>query len=1231
MRVESIRYLGKLVCKLFAGLIAGGCLFPATPLFAQTNEYRAFWVDAWGAGFRSSTEINTLTNDLRKGKFNTVIPQVRRRGDAFYNSNFEPKNPSVSPSSFDPLADLVAKCHNTNFGQRIEVHAWIVSYHIWQGTNPPTATNHPYLLHPDWLLTDVNSNTLVGNEYTFDPGHPDVQRHTFNVAMNIVTNYDVDGLNFDYIRYSDVNQGYNPVAVARFNQRYGRTGQPSPSDTDWMQFRRDQVTALVRKVYLNAIAVKPNIKISADTITWSPGPTSVSSWYSSSAAWNSVLQDWRGWMEEGILDLTIPMAYFDQAGSYKLAWTNWNNFAKDNQYSRHAIIGPGIYLNSVSNAIVQMRYTRTNSPGGNPARGSCGYSYRVTNKDGVSTANFINALVNPTAYDPITPAVFSQTATIPVMPWKATPTLGHLKGTIYSSNITNGLDGAVVTLTGPVTRKQTNDATGFYGFVDLPAGNYTVQATMPGYSSASNTITVSIGSVATRDVVLALSGQPEIVAQPTSRTNFTGTPASFTVSASGQSPLAYQWRLNSTNLVNSTNASHNIASVTTNDAGNYTVVITNSLGSVTSTVAVLTVEVPPINSRTLLLWNLAPGSRSYLTITDTQRGLSYNPVNARLLLVSRAVGNSVYVLNSTNGADLHTLTNGSGVISGGTFAVNLIGVADDGAVYVGNLTTDASTSAFKVYRWANDNSNTIPTVAYSGNPAASVAERWGDTLDVRGSGTNTQILIGTRSGTNACILTTTNGTTFTANPVAVSGGDTGMFGLGLAFGAGNTFWGKASSKPLRQISFNTGAGTGSVIQSFATPTVPNSVAPIGISTNLNLFGGVAIETPDNFKLYDLPVSGAPTFIEAQNFPTDNANINAVGAVDFSGDRVFALDCNNGILALQILPPPTAPTISTNPQSQTVEAGDNVTFNVAVNGTAPFSYQWRFNGNPLPGETSSNLALLSVLPTAEGDYSVIITNTAGAVTSTVATLTIIVPVDITADPQPLTVNAGQHATFNVTATGTAPLGYQWRFNDTNISGATASTYTRSNTTPADAGNYSVVVSNAAGAVASTDAALVVQFAPVIQTHPASQTVRVGSNVTFSVIASGLPAPAYQWQFNGVAIGGATGTNYTRPNAQTNDAGNYSVAITNAVGGLISSNALLTVNPWAQVQFQSITRLPGGQMQMIITGEPQAGLWIDAATVLPTWSEITNLFNTNGTVNYTDDTATNTNRRFYRARQ
>lgn len=922
---------------------------------AQTNEFRGMWVNAWSTGLQNASQVTTLVNQLRAGKFNAVIPQVRRRGDALYNSNFEPHATGTSPADFDSLADVIAKAHDTNAGPYLEVHAWLVTYHIKQGVAMPPQPDHPLNLHPDWLLLDVNGSNFLGNEYTFDPGHPDVQRHTFNVAMDIVTNYNVDGINFDYIRYSGINDGYNPVTVARFNQRFGRSGQPAPADALWKQFRRDQVTGLLRKVYLNVLAVKPHVKVSADTITWAPGPTSDAQWYSSSAAWNSILQDWRGWMEEGILDLNIPMNYFRET-THPTDYDNWMNFAKDRQFNRHAVIGPGTYLNNLSNAIVQMRETRLASPGGKFAAGVCGYDYNTPYLNGQGQFGaFYPFLTNsPNANDPISPALFAQPATIPPMPWKTAPTKGHLMGTVFAGNLANGLDGAIVTLTGPANRTQTNDATGFYGFVDLPPGNYTAQATFPGYSSVSSNVTVSIGAVASLNLPLSLLGPPAIVAQPVGATNYLGTPAAFTVSANGTAPVSYQWRKGLSPVANATNSTHTIPAIAPMDAGDYDVVITNALGSVTSSVAHLSVIVPLPNTRTVPLWRLEPGSRAYLNTDGSQRGLSFNPVTGNLLLLSRPGGAAgVYVLNSTNGADLHVLNNGSGVISGGTYPMSLVGVADDGAVYAANLSLNGTTTPFRLYRWANDDSATTPTLAYSGDPFPGSGERWGDTLNVRGGGNNTQIIIGSRSGTNVVVFTTANGTTFNANPIAVSGGAGGMFGLGLAFGAGNTLWGKQNGSPLRQTSFNLASGTGTVLQSFGSPTVVNSVAAIGVSTNLQYLGGVSLETPDNFQLYQLPPGGAPGLIETNAFPTDNANGNGTGAVDFGGDRVFALDSNNGILALQLLSPTPAEFVL-------IDYLPNGQVQLVWNGHPVFSYTL---------QTSSNLLFWTDLTSVTGSNGV----------------------------------------------------------------------------------------------------------------------------------------------------------------------------------------------------------------------------------------------------------------------
>lgn len=882
---------------------------------AQAPEFRAFWADAWGEGFQNATQVTQLVADTRAANMNAVVAQVRRRGDAFYNSLYEPKNTGIA-AGFDPLGDLLAKAHATAGGPRLEVHAWIVTYHIWNSTTPPTQPTHPFNLHPDWLLEDVNGQTFIGGQYTFDPGHPEVQRHTFNVCLDIVTNYPVDGLNFDYIRYSAPTDGYNPVTVARFNQRFGRSGKPDPYDATWKQFRRDQVTGLLRKVYLCAIAARPEVKISADTITWAPSVTNDAQWFASARAYNDVLQDWRGWMQEGILDLNIPMNYFRHAvASYARDYTNWSNFAKDHRYNRHAVIGPGLYLNSVSSSIVQMRQTRLPTAGGQRADGVCGYSYRSTNTNGVSRATFINALIAPTAYDPVTPPIFSTAVATPAMPWKTAPALGHLKGTVFGGGATNPLDGAVVLLTGPVNRAQTNDATGFYGFVDLPPGNYTVAALFPGYVSGTTHATIVAGVVATRDLTLQTSGPPGIVAQPQDVTVNAGENAAFAVSATGAGPLSWQWRCNGAPLAGATTSALVLTTVATNDAGGYDAVVGNPFGAVTSRVATLTVNLPaPPPGALQVLWSLAPGARPYLTVNSLpyERGLAVNPVTRRLLLVSRLTP-AVQVLDSDTGADLHTLSLGAGVVTGGTYPLLLVGVADDGVVYAANLA--ATASAFRLYRWANDQPGTTPTVAFAGDPAPGTAQRWGDTLGVRGAGTNTQVLLAARNGNLVAFLRTTNGTTFFARSNTVPAAPAGAFGLGLAFGLGDTFWGKATGMALRQVAFDLHAGTGAVARVLGEPDVPNSVSAIGISATSNWLAGVHLATPDALRVYQLPAADAPlAFLGSLPFATDNDNSQAgTGAVDFLGDRVFALDSNNGLLALRLLPRPVFASASLTPE------------------------------------------------------------------------------------------------------------------------------------------------------------------------------------------------------------------------------------------------------------------------------------------------------------------------------
>ncbi len=261
--------------------------------------------------------------------------------------------------------------------------------------------------------------------------------------------------------------------------------------------------------------------------------------------------------------------------------------------------------------------------------------------------------------------------------------------------------------------------------------------------------------------------------------------------------------------------------------------------------------------------------------------------------------------------------------------------------------------------------------------------------------------------------------------------------------------------------------------------------------------------------------------------------------------------------------PVAPSITTQPVSQTVTAGGNATFTVVASGSAPLSYQWRQNGVNLPGATTSTLALTGVTAGQAGSYTVAVSNSVGGVISSAATLTVnAAPVapSITTQPVSQTVTAGGNATFTVVASGSAPLSYQWRQNGVNLAGATTSTLALTGVTAGQAGSYTVAVSNSVGGVISSAATLTVAAAPVapsITTQPVSQTVMAGGNANFTVVASGTAPLSYQWRQNGANLAGATTSTLALTGVTTNQAGNYTVVITNSAGSVTSSAAVLMV--------------------------------------------------------------------------
>src|SRR5438445_3822917 len=275
----------------------------------------------------------------------------------------------------------------------------------------------------------------------------------------------------------------------------------------------------------------------------------------------------------------------------------------------------------------------------------------------------------------------------------------------------------------------------------------------------------------------------------------------------------------------------------------------------------------------------------------------------------------------------------------------------------------------------------------------------------------------------------------------------------------------------------------------------------------------------------------------------------------------------------------APSITAQPLSQTVTAGQPASFSVTATGTAPLSYQWNKNGAAISGATSSTYATAATISSDNGaQFTVVVSNAAGTATSSAAMLTVsaaAVAPSITAQPLKIGSAACQPASFSVTAAGTAPLSYQWNKNGAAISGATSSTYATAATTSSDNGaQFTVVVSNAAGSATSSAAMLTVSaaaVAPSITAQPLSQTVTAGQPASFSVTATGTAPLTYQWNKNGAAISGATSSTYATAATTSSDNGaQFTVVVSNAAGSATSSAAMLTVS--AAAVAPSITAQP-----------------------------------------------------------
>jgi len=270
------------------------------------------------------------------------------------------------------------------------------------------------------------------------------------------------------------------------------------------------------------------------------------------------------------------------------------------------------------------------------------------------------------------------------------------------------------------------------------------------------------------------------------------------------------------------------------------------------------------------------------------------------------------------------------------------------------------------------------------------------------------------------------------------------------------------------------------------------------------------DSEGNYAIVGLPAAAYTVNASLHGYAFSLANFtNTVGVGPDQADKNFLASPTST----------TAPTITTQPANQTVNPGNAATFSVIASGSTPMSYQWRFNGANIAGATGSSYTKSNVQATNAGSYSVVVSNPFGTAVSANAALTVNTPPVITAQPQPQSSLAGSSATFTVTATGSTPLAYQWRFQGSNISGATSSSYAQANVQGSHAGNYSVVITNSLGSVTSSPAALSVNCALVV-TATSGGTVAKSPNLASYPAGSAVTLIASHPSFTFTGWSGST---------------------------------------------------------------------------------------------------------------
>lgn len=304
-RVRGEKMKGFLDHSLRWLLLVSTCvlLLVSSPVAASPPPLRGLWVPRWG--LTDPGWVQRMVDDAAKAGFNALFVQVDGRGEAYYRSGLLP--PAEGLGEYDPLAAILTQAHARN----LAVHAWINAFTVGLPARRPASAAHVVNAHPEWITHDATGRSLldwpddkaqrnlVG--YFLDPGLPAVQDFVVAVVGEVAAKYPVDGIHLDYIRYPGSEMGYHPAVRAEFAARYGADpltlSDSSPLKAAWDDWRRQQVTTVLRRAAAVARLARPGVQVSAAVFP------------DLDEAIRLRYQDWPRWVLEGDLDFVIPMAY----------------------------------------------------------------------------------------------------------------------------------------------------------------------------------------------------------------------------------------------------------------------------------------------------------------------------------------------------------------------------------------------------------------------------------------------------------------------------------------------------------------------------------------------------------------------------------------------------------------------------------------------------------------------------------------------------------------------------------------------------------------------------------------------------------------------------------------------------------------------------------------------------------------------------------------------------------